>query len=157
MITRPIGYELHMILPHDLTRDLLTSSFNLYCLRYEFFFIPSHHRYNFISLISTWPSISTSSFWSRSLTHRMWAKQAMCFNPWLTRKDYLQTNAFPNLVVVDWEEYPYALQGKPLEEESWIKWWGDSWLDAARLDSWDINISFYQAVPAAELHCNVLR
>ena len=44
--------------------------------------------------------------------------------------------------------------GKPLEEESRGKWWGDGWLNAARLDSWDINISFYQALLAVELHCS---
>ena len=30
----------------------------------------------------------------------------------LLRKDYLQTNAFPNLMVVEQEEYPHALQRK---------------------------------------------
>ena len=30
----------------------------------------------------------------------------------LLRKDYLQINAFPNLVVVEQEEYPHALQRK---------------------------------------------
>ena len=30
----------------------------------------------------------------------------------LSRKDYLQTNAFPNLVVVEQEKYPHALQRK---------------------------------------------
>ena len=47
-------------------------------------------------------------------------------------------------------------KGKPLEEEPRVKWWGDGWLDAARPDSWDVNISFYQAILAVELHCNVL-
>ena len=41
---------------------------------------------------------------------------------------------------------------KPLEEEPRVKWWGDGWLDTAKSDSWDVNISFYQAVLAAELH-----
>ena len=40
----------------------------------------------------------------------MWAKQAVCFDPQLTRKAYLQSNAFPNLVVVEWEEHFHALQ-----------------------------------------------
>ena len=31
------------------------------------------------------------------------------------REDYLQTNAFPNLVVVEREEYPHALQRKAIE------------------------------------------
>ena len=39
----------------------------------------------------------------------MWAKQAVYFDPRLTREDYLQTNAFPNLVVIEQEEYPHAL------------------------------------------------
>ena len=30
----------------------------------------------------------------------------------LSRKDYLQINAFPDLVVVEREEYPHALQRK---------------------------------------------
>ena len=40
---------------------------------------------------------------------RIWAEQAVCFDSWLTREDYLQTNAFPNLVVVQREEYPHVL------------------------------------------------
>ena len=43
-------------------------------------------------------------------------------------------------------------QRKPLEEEPRVKWWGDGWLDAVRPDSWDVNISFYQAFLASELH-----
>ena len=31
------------------------------------------------------------------------------------RKDYLRTNAFPNLVVVEYVEYLYALQKKDIE------------------------------------------
>ena len=40
---------------------------------------------------------------------RIWPKQAVCFNCQLTKKEYLQTNAFSDLVVVEREEYPYAL------------------------------------------------
>ena len=40
---------------------------------------------------------------------RMWAKQAVCFDPRLTKEDYLQINAFSNLVVVEREEYLHAL------------------------------------------------
>ena len=40
---------------------------------------------------------------------RMWAKQAICLDPWLTREDYLQTNTFLDLVVVEREEYPQTL------------------------------------------------
>ena len=81
--------------------------------RYELFFIPSHCRYKLIPLVLTWPSISTSFFWSRSPMLCIWAaKQAVCFDPWLTRKNYLQTNTFPNLVVVEQKDCPYALWRK---------------------------------------------
>ena len=85
---------------------------HLLCHRYELFFVSSHCYYNLISLVPTRLSISTSFFWSRSPTRRMWVKQAVCFNPRLTREDYLQANAFPNLVVVKQEEYPHTLQRK---------------------------------------------
>ena len=39
----------------------------------------------------------------------------------LIRKNYFQTNAFPNLVLVEQEKYPHASQGKLLEEESRVK------------------------------------
>ena len=42
----------------------------------------------------------------------MWAEQAVRFDPRLTREDYLQTSAFPNLVVVERKECPHALQKK---------------------------------------------
>ena len=37
-----------------------------------------------------------------------------------------------------------TLYGKPLKE-SQVKWWEDGWPDAAKPDSRDVNISFYQA------------
>ena len=80
--------------------------------RYELFFKSSYCYYNLISLVLTRPPISTSSFWSRSSMRRMWAKQAVCFDLWLTRKDYLQINAFLDLVVMKQEECPHALQRK---------------------------------------------
>ena len=85
MNTRPVDHGLLVILSCKLnpwpTHDLSTSSFNLYRLRYELFFIPSHCRYNLISLVLTWPPISTSFFWSRSPTHRrLLADQ--CFSSW---------------------------------------------------------------------------
>ena len=79
---------------------------------YELFFVSPYCRYNLIFLVSTWLSISTSFFWSRSPMRRIWAKQGVCFEPRPTREDYLQTNAFPNLVVLEREEYPHALQKK---------------------------------------------
>ena len=135
MITGPVGHGLYVILTRDLTCDLTTLSLNLHHLRYKLFFIPSYRCYNLISLVPTQPSISTSSSWSKSVIRCMWAKKVVRFDPRLTRKDYLQTDAFPNLVVVKQEEYLHALQGKPLEEVLRVKWWGDSWLDAARPNS----------------------
>ena len=82
------------------------------CHRYELFFVPPYRRYNLIALVPTRLLISTSSIWSRSSTCCMWAKQAVRFDLWLMRKDYLRINAFPNLVAVEREEYPYALQRK---------------------------------------------
>ena len=78
--------------------------------RYELFFVLPHRCYNLISIVPTWLSISTSFFWSRSLTRHMWAKQAICFDPRPTIEDYLQTIAFANLVLVEQEEHPHALR-----------------------------------------------
>ena len=47
---------------------------------------------------------------------RMWAKQAICFDCWLKKKDYLRINVFSNLVVVEQEEYSHTLQKKAIEE-----------------------------------------
>ena len=94
---------------------------HLPCHCYELFFVLSHCCYNLISLVSTQPSISISFFWSRSLIRCMWAKQAVCFDPRLMREDYLQTTAFPNLVVVEREECPYALQRKATGERATSK------------------------------------
>ena len=112
MITRPENHRLHVILLRNLIHNLSTSSFNLHHLCYKLFFIPSHCCYNLISLIPTRPPISTSSFWSRSPTCYIWAEQAVCFDLRLIKKDYLQTNAFSNLVVVEQREYLHALQRK---------------------------------------------
>ena len=114
MIKRPANHRLHV------TYQLYSFVLKSYMSQphphhpcYElFFFTPSHHRYNLIFLVLTWPLISTSSLWSKSSTHRIWAEQAVCFDPRLTRKNYLQTSAFPNLVVVEREKYPHALQRK---------------------------------------------
>ena len=46
-----------------------------------------------------------------------------------------------------WSERGFLmLYGKPLEEPR-VKWWEDGWPDAVKPDSWDLNISFYQAFP----------
>ena len=100
MITGPINHGLHVLLSHKLnlqpTQDLFTLSFNPHRLRYELFFTPLHHRYNLISLIPTWQQ-STLAL-SRIEVLRV--------------ADYLQTNAFPDLVVVGQEECPCPLQKK---------------------------------------------
>ena len=92
--------------------DLLTSSFNLYHLRYGLFFTPPHCCYNLISFVLIRPPISTKSLQSKSFTHSMWAEQAAQFDCRLTKKDYYQINAFPDLVMVKQEEYPHLLQKK---------------------------------------------
>ena len=45
----------------------------LLCHCYELFFVPPYRRYNLIFLVPTRPLVSTSSFWSKSPTGRMWA------------------------------------------------------------------------------------
>ena len=41
--------------------------------------------------------------------HYMWAKQAVHFGHRLIKKDYLQINTFPDLLVVEQKEYPHVL------------------------------------------------
>ena len=113
MIEGPADHGLHMTYQlHPFVLKSYMPRLYLSYHRYELFFVSPHRRYNLISLVPTRLSISTSSFWSRSLMCRMWAKQAICFDSWPTREDYLQINAFPNLVVIEREEYPHALQRK---------------------------------------------
>ena len=102
----------HMSLTFNLHMTYQLHTSLLYCLCYELFFTPPYRCYNLILFVPTWPSISTSFFGSRSFTRRIWAKQVVCFNLQLMRKDYLQTNAPLNLVVIEQEEYPHALQRK---------------------------------------------
>ena len=61
-------------------------------------------------------------------------------------KDYLQINVFPDLMVVEREGSPHALQRKATGGAA-VSGERDGWLDAARPDSWDVNISFYRAFP----------
>ena len=77
---------------------------------YELFFVLPHYYCNLISLVPTWLSINTNSFWSRNSTYRMWAKQAVSFDSRLIREDYLQINVFSNLVLVEREEHPHSLR-----------------------------------------------
>ena len=113
MIKGPADYGLHVT--HQLHPFVLKSYMpqpHLPRYRYELFFVSPHRHCNLISLVSTWLSINTNSFWSRSSTRRIWAEQAVCFYFWSIREDYLHINAFPNLVVVEREEYLYAQQRK---------------------------------------------
>ena len=118
IIIKPTDHRFHVIQSlepaYTWLANFIISSKNLICLGFIFSAIAMSSFllnccYNLISSVPTRPSISTSFFWRRNLTYGMWAKQAVWFDPWLTRKDYLQTNAFPNLVMVEQEEHPYAL------------------------------------------------
>ena len=58
------------------------------------------------------PYISTSSFWSRSPTRFTEPRPSSLLDGRLARKDYLQISAFMDLVVVEREGVPHALQKK---------------------------------------------
>ena len=86
MITRPVDHGLHVIQSCEfnhhpaytwLAKFILKSympQFHLSRHRYKLFFVLPYCHYNLISLLPTWPSISTSFFWSRSLICRIWVK-----------------------------------------------------------------------------------
>ena len=113
MIKGRADYGLHMAYQlHPFVLKSYMPQPYLPCHHYELFFVPPYCCYNLIAIIPSRLLISISSFWSRSLTRRMWVEQAVRFDFWLTRKDYLQINAFLNLVVVEQEEYPHVLQRK---------------------------------------------
>ena len=72
MIKRPadhglhVAYQLHLfILKSYMPQPYFPRH------RYELFFVPFYRHYNLIALVPTRLPISTSSFWSRSLTRRM--------------------------------------------------------------------------------------
>ena len=80
MIEGPTDHGLHMT--YQLHLFVLKSYMpRLHLPRhcYELFFASLHRRYNVISLVPTRLHISTSFFWNRSPTRRMWAK-AVCFD-----------------------------------------------------------------------------
>ena len=56
------------------------------------------------------------------------------FDGRLARKDYLQISAFPDLVVVEREENPHALQRKATGRAA-VSGERDGWLDATKPDS----------------------
>ena len=106
-----MAYQLHLFVLKSYMSQL-----HLPCHRYKLFFVLPYCYYNLITLVPTRLTISTSSFWSRSPMRRMWAKQAVRFDLQLRRKDYLQINGFPNLVLVEQEDYPHALERKATGE-----------------------------------------
>ena len=94
MITEPVDHGLHVVLSCELnprpTCSLTTSSFNLQRLCYELFFTPSHRCYKLISFVPTWPPISTSSFWNKSLIRcRLLADQRFFSWWWWSEGDFL--------------------------------------------------------------------
>ena len=85
MIEGPIDNGLHVTYQlHPFILKSYMPRLHLPRHRYELFFVSPHCRYNLISLVPTWLHISTSSFWNRSPTHRMWAK-TVCFDRRLTK------------------------------------------------------------------------
>ena len=100
-----VTYQLHLFV----LKSYMPQS-HLLCQCYKLFFVLPYYCYNLIPFITTRLPISSKFFWSKSLMYCMWAKQAVCFDRWLIKKNYLQTNAFPNLVMVEWEMYFHALQ-----------------------------------------------
>ena len=91
--------------------------------------------------------ISALAFFGEKVLRIAYKPSPIKQNAWAQAyKDYLQINAFPNLVVVEQEGNPHALQKKATRGAA-VSGERDGWLDAARPDSWDVNISFYQAFP----------
>ena len=84
--------------------------------------------------------ISTGSFWKRSPTYLTKPKPSSLLDGQLARNDYLQISTFP----IRW----WWSERHSIKKSYWRshEWSGerDSWLNVARLDSWDVNISFYQ-------------
>ena len=90
---------------------------------------------------------STLAFSGEEVLYIAYKPSPIKQNAWAQAyKDYLQINAFPDLVVVEREGSPYALQRKATGRAA-VSGERDGWLDAARPNSWDVNISFYQAFP----------
>ena len=98
MITRLVSHGLHVILPRDLIRDLSTSPFTASAMN------SSLHR----RIVAT----------TLSLSYRLGHQSALAPSgaKVLRVADYLQTNAFPDLVIVGQEEYPHVLQRKAIRK-----------------------------------------
>ena len=72
MIKGPVAHGLHVTYQlHSFVLKSYMPQPHLLRHRYELFFVSPPRRYNLISLVPTRPSISTSSFWSRSPTRHM--------------------------------------------------------------------------------------
>ena len=85
MIEGPADHGLHVTYQlHPFVLKSYMPRLHLPRHRYELFFVSPHRRYNLISFIPTQLYISTSSFWNRSPTRRMWA-EAVRFDRRLTK------------------------------------------------------------------------
>ena len=85
MIKGPADHGLHVTYQlHPFVLKSYMPRLHLPRHRYELFFVPPHRRYDLISLVPTRLHISTSSFWNRSPTCRIWAK-AVCFDRRFTK------------------------------------------------------------------------
>ena len=101
MITRPINHGLHVILSRELTSPILHMTYQLHPLIYTTSALNSslHHQI-----------VAISSRSSYKLGHQsalaFFGAELLCVT------DYLQIIVFPDLVIVEWEEYYYTLQKK---------------------------------------------
>ena len=85
MIEGPADHGLHVTYQlHLFVLKSYMPRFHLPRHRYELFFVSPHYCYNLISFVSTQLHISTSFFWNRSPTCRMWA-EAVRFDRRLTK------------------------------------------------------------------------
>ena len=101
MITGLVDHGLHVILLHPAYIWLINFIFQIYTASAMNFF---SHR----CIIAT----------TSSSLYRLGHQSALAFFgvKVLRVANYLQTMAFPDLVIVEWEEYPHALQKKATRE-----------------------------------------
>ena len=103
MTTGPIDYGLHVILLRELTSLGLYVSYQLHPSIYTAFALNSFSHRRIIIIPS---SLSYQLGHQSALA--LFREEVLCV------MDYLQTIAFSNLVVVEQEEYPHALQKKAI-------------------------------------------
>ena len=101
MITRLVDHGLHVILSRNLTSPGLHVTYQLH---------PSIYTTSAMNSSSHRCIVATTSSFLYRLGHQstlvLSGAEVLCI------ADYLQTNALPDLVVVEQEEYPHALQRK---------------------------------------------